>query len=237
VPNIHDAFAFTGSESASVGTVSRSFTVTTGAEILFVIGVVDVATDVNPVCTSDLDTLTALPGGEVISTANNQALVVFYKLNPTVGTHTITNTWDGGGSLSTTGAIGGVTFDTLNATQFSDVGTDSSGPDASVSTTVANAASGDLIVDFFAVNSNPTITVGADQTQQINASTGTSGGTMYGASTQAGANGGVMSWSWTGNQRTAQVAFRLRSASAAAVPFVEAAAQRNVRHRGRRLAA
>jgi len=208
-PAIHDAYASNGSESASVGTVTLSFTVTTGAGILVVAAIVDVATDVNPVITTNQgDTFTALSGGEVIAAAGNQALAVFYVLNPTVATHTLTNTWDGGGSLSTTGAIIAATFDGLNSPNITDAGTDS-GSDSSVSTTVANAVTNDLIIDFFAVNSNPAITVGADQTQRVNASTGTSGGTMYGASTQPGANGGVMSWTWTGAQRTAQVAVRL----------------------------
>lgn len=215
-PVVHDAFQGHGSESDSVGTDSMSYTVTAGAEILIVACGVDVATDVNPVATSSLDTLTAMPGGEVISNANNQALALFYVLNPTPGTHTLTNTWDGGGSLSTTGCIMAVTYDTLNAsTKFADVNTDS-GSDTSNSTTVANVLGVDVVLDFFLVNSNPAITIGADQTQRINSSTGTSGGTMYGASTQSGANGGVMSESWTGAQRTAQVALRLPGTAAAA---------------------
>jgi hypothetical protein len=206
-PAIHDAYASNGSESASVGTVTLSFTVTTGAGILVVAAIVDVATDVNPVITTNQgDTFTLL--AEVIAAAGNQALALYYTLNPTVATHTLTNTWDGGGSLSTTGAIIAATFDGLNSPNITDAGTDG-GSDTSVSTTVANAVTNDLIIDFFAVNSNPTITIGADQTQRVNASTGTSGGTMYGASTQPGANGGVMSESWTGAQRTAQVAARL----------------------------
>src|SRR6185503_18974320 len=104
-PAIHDAATATGTESASVGTITHNFTVTTGATLLVVAVVVDVATDVNPVATSNQDTLTALSGGEVISNATNQALAVFYVQNPTVATHTLTGSWDGGGSLSTTGAV------------------------------------------------------------------------------------------------------------------------------------
>jgi hypothetical protein len=209
MPAIHDAAVGAATEAASIITVN--LTVTAGALLLVVAVYYDDTADRNPVASSDVDgSLTALAGGEVISNATSQGCAVFWKQNPTAGAHVITGDWDTGSSV---GAVVAITFDDINTTTpITDAGTDS-GSDTTVSTTVANAASGDLIVDALAVNGNPALTVGANQTAHINASTGTSGGTMYGLSTQAGADGGVMSWTWTGSQRTAQVAFRLPAAA------------------------
>lgn len=209
MPAIHDAAV---GDAGADGTVplTINYTTTTGATLLLVMVGVDTTTDRNPVASSDLDGALTLVG-EVLASADNQGCALFKKENPSIGAHVITCDTD---NVSSADLIEGivVSFDDTNATTLiTDAGTDS-GSAANISTTVANAASGDLIVDFFVVNGNPTITVGADQTERINLNNGGSAGTMYGMSTQAGASGGVMSWTWTGNRRTAQVAARLPAA-------------------------
>jgi hypothetical protein len=233
MPAIHDASVNAHTEVESETAVTFGFTVTTGAELLIVAVFVDAVIDENPVASSDLDgALTAVSGGEVIGAATAQCLAVFYKQNPTVGAHSITGDWT---STLTPGAAIAATFDSINeTTPIADAATDS-GSDTTVSSTVPNVGSGDLVIDFLAVNGNPALTVGADQTALENNSTGTSGGTMYGMSSQDGANGGAMTWTWTGTQRTAQVAFRLPAVGGGAPTnqYPHSNAQRNRRHTGR----
>jgi hypothetical protein len=217
MPAIHDASVNAGTEAA--GSIGVNLVVTSGAQLLVAAGFVDVNADPNPIVSSDLDTLVALSGGEVLAGANSQALVVYYKQNPTVGTHVITNNWDAG---SINAAVVAATFDGINAANPIVDATTDSGSDSSVSSTVPNVISGDLVIDFVAVNGNPAIAAGANQAEQENNSTGSSAGTMYGMSTKLGANGGVMEWTWTGAQRTAHVAVRLPVdvVVATRIPFV-----------------
>jgi hypothetical protein len=72
------------------------------------------------------------------------------------------------------------------------------GVPTSISVTVPNVVSGDMVVDWLTTSgvAPPTLTVGADQTQQVTISTGSF--VSAAASTQAGASGGVMSWTMTG---------------------------------------
>lgn len=208
---VHDVQAEAHTEGASNVGLS-GYVITSGAQKLLVGVMVDSASDETPVtCSSSIDgALTALPSGEVIGTANSQHIKVFYKDNPTVGTHTFTGVW----TISTTGGVQAVTIDGITSA-LADV-TTSSGSAASISNTVPNVVTGDFVLDFIAVNGNPTITPNGSQTQLVNASTGTSGGTMFGMSSRPGSAGGTMSWTWTGSQRTASVAFRFPGGGAAA---------------------
>ena len=199
----------------SINPMSFNHTIGAGANlVLYVAAIIDASGDQNPTASSDLDGAFTSSVGEVIASAGNQALAVWRKVNPTVGTHSITIDAD---NNAATAGIALTLSDVDQTTPDADAGTNG-GQGTSRSVTVANAAAGNLVVDFVAMNMIITsVAAGANQTEQVNTNTGDTG-TAYGCSTQTGADGGVMSWSWLSTQRTALVAFRAIAAGGAAAP-------------------
>src|SRR3990167_3291740 len=62
--------------------------------VLFAATGVDASADRNPVCSSSLDGAMTLIAEVAGAPANSQNVAVFYKINPTVGTHTLTHGTD-----------------------------------------------------------------------------------------------------------------------------------------------
>lgn len=221
---IHDAFASSWSLSDADSDLGMSYTVTSGAEVLFVFAGTDAPDDFNVVCADSLDTLTLL--GEVPGTVAggpNQPISVYYKMNPTTGARTVSMTSNGLGVSVWVAAItfsGGVS--SLGTPVIDD------GNATTISSTVSTPGSSDLVVDFVCVNANPTLSQGAGQTDATGTPVNYSGATglTIGVSTQPGTAGGVMSWTLSGSQRTGQVAVTLvASAAAKAQPLFHTAAR------------
>jgi hypothetical protein len=85
------------------------------------------------------------------------------------------------------------------------------------SATVASVTADDFVVDIMGIAHSGTLTVGANQTQRAN--TTAAGFYKYAASTQDGADGGVMSWSNSTSQAWAISAVPIKAvASAASLP-------------------
>lgn len=132
---------------------------------------------------------------------------MFYISNPTSGTNNIVVQFSAA-SLSDSVVIwtcSGV--DTANPIRDFITAT---GIGTAVSATVASVLSGDVVVDIFGTDVATTDpTVGASQTSL---NLGNDGGELgWGASTQAGTDGGVMTWTTTLSQDWAQMAVSIRS--------------------------
>jgi hypothetical protein len=201
------------SVTGSVTTASHDGTPATGTlvvssqtnQVMYVCSLADSTVDASPSATSDLDTLTSI--GTVTSGANAQGLNLLRKINPTVGTHNLSASASAGPGTM----IFLIAFCVINANQATpeaDIATNS-GTVAALSITVANVISSDLVIDIGLVNGNPVVTVGANQTSLANFNGGGAGGAMGVASSQAGTDGGAMTWSWSGNQRSAHIALRV----------------------------
>lgn len=209
---IQDAISVTTEVLASgdkVTTASFAVSATDANTLLLVAGFVDSAQDCNSTLASDLDTLTQI-GSEITGSSTNQAGVLYVKQNPTASTHTIT--------LTSSGAINGNTnwIMAICLSGVSSYGTvqQAGGSVASLSLSDTSAGDSDWIIDLANVNGNPTVTVGADQTQRYNTNSGGSGGAVGLCSTQLGSvSGDAMTWSWSGNQRTAHFALKLVASS------------------------
>lgn len=206
--------------------LTQTIVVSAGSDlVMFAATGVDIdATDRNPVVSSSIDGAFTLIA-EVVGVASSQNIGVFYKVNPSVGTHTMTHGTDNASSSDMIVGMAIVLTGVNQATPF-DAGTVQSqgGSRTSLSLTTTTET-GDLVLDFGLINGNATVTVGAAQTAAGDSPTpaniGGSGGTNYVFSTQAGADGGAMTHTWTGSQRTAHVTFNINaSASQSVVPVL-----------------
>ena len=102
--------------------------------------------------------------------------------------------------------------------QTTPTGTAASDPiafDVSPSATVSSVNADDMVVDFLVDQNSPT--VGANQTERINPAN-TSFPTYFRVSTQAGSDGGVMSWTHTGNGTRGLHALAFKAAPTGPVP-------------------
>lgn len=169
----------------------------TGSDLCLICGASDIET------TSPTYTIVWDPDGNNESMSGNFATVsqgayvdsrLDYLNNPTAANAPIEATWTGatdevvvfGAFFTAAGDI--VATDTAND-GFATTGT-------SLSATVPNVTTGDMVVDFATVSSLfVTLTVGANQTARANPIDG-GGYNRSAVSTQAGADGGVMSWTF-----------------------------------------
>lgn len=228
-PQANAAIALHGTAVAAANTdglvdLTENIMIGSGSNlVLFCATLVDTTTDRNPTCSSSLDGALTLIG-EVVGSATNQACAVFYKVNPTVGTHTLTHGSDNAMVNDFIMGFGVVLSGVDQSTPYDGVQTQG-GSRTDLSLTIVTA-SGDWVIDFGAQNSNATATIGANQTAIASSplNTGGSAGSNYMSSTQLGSDGGSMTWTWTGSQRTAHVAFNVNEAGGggggAAVPVV-----------------
>ena len=132
---------------------------------------------------------------------------MYYLKTPPSGTYDIVATFNVGGDV----VLGATTWSGVNqdATFGTAVAATGTGTPSSVTVTTAT---GEFVVDAMAVRVNPTVTVGALQTERYNA---TPSANLCGAgSTQAGADGGLMTWTWVGaSQQWSAVAVPIKPAS------------------------
>lgn len=152
---------------------------------------------------------------------------IWYLLNPTAATHTLTPSY--GGTANNASSLiahwwSGVDQTTPFGTEASNTGTSDS-PSVTVTT-----ASGEVVFDSFAAQPSRTVTDGADQTRiETNFVSATSNIRGH-ASRQAGADGGVMSYTLDLSGDWAALAVPLKPAAAATNPAI---AHRLRHHYGR----
>ena len=139
---------------------------------------------------------------------NNQGVVAFVKLNPTTGAHVLTCDTNFTGLR----ALGAICFAEVNqTTPYAGVQTHAATA-TSASLTVPSVTAVDMVLDCIDINQAPTVTVGANQTAQAGTPITGASQHMIGMSTQAGTDGGVMSWSWSSSQRSGAIAFAVKAA-------------------------
>ncbi len=136
------------------------------------------------------------------------ATKLFYQVNPPSGTHNVVQ-----GYVGTPLADAMVIFtcsgvDTSSPIRASNTAT---GTGTTVSVTVAGVQSGDVVLDFFVADSiTTTPTVGANQTV-LNRGTDTAE-LAWGASQQAGSDGGAMTWTIGSSQEWSSSAVAIKPA-------------------------
>ena len=194
-------------------TLTVAHTIAPGSNLVLYVGVgVDSTANRTPAsCKWNGTAMTNI--GSVLGSAANQTLVLYRLVNPEVGTFNVVIVPHvSAGPNDLKGAVirsySGVDQTTPDDTPVTDAGSDTS------VSSVVSSATGDLVIDAACINGNPTITPGGSQTQRANVNQGGAGGTMHGASEQAGGASITMSWSWTGARRTAQVAVNVNAAGA-----------------------
>lgn len=207
----------TGTQANGSLGLTINLTVAAGADLALYVGIgLDGTGDFTPtaVTWNTTETLTLLtpnvPGG-----ANNQNAYIYRLLNPTTGAHSVSITQNVSATsnecyCAVVWALQGVHQTVPEGTLVTDTGSA-----ASISS-VVTSESGGFVLDVGAVNSNPTVTIGGGHTQDINANVATSSGTMVVGGHADGAASVTMSWTWSGNQRTAQVAVPVKASGAAA---------------------
>lgn len=155
--------------------------------------------------------------------ANWSEVQCFYLKNPTPATGnlvtTITGATQGPGRHVAAVFTGVDQTTTFRATQKTAQGHSASATSSTL--TVPAAASGDYLIDALTVDATGhALTVGANQTEEWDDPAATNCDT--GGSSQAGADGGVMSWTWTTSAPFSHIAVGLIPASGAAAPTVKA---------------
>lgn len=203
----------TGMETTgSAGTLTISHTINTGTDLVLYVGIiVDTNSDVNPTVTWNGSAMTLV--GEIVGSGSAQHVAVFRTIAPATGTHDAVFTWGNSVALGVVSCYSGVHQTTPNDTPV----TVAQGSVTSISSNVTSE-SGDLVLDFVGVNSNPTLTVGAGQTELVNVNVpiadDSPGGTMGGASSEPGAGTVTMSWSFSASSsRTGRVCFNVNLAT------------------------
>lgn len=199
-----------GSQDAGAGTtITTSVTVSAGSDLLLLVSVhLEGNNAGGDHVTSVVWNGTALTELAKCWGANWAETQIFYLKNPTPATGnlvtTVTNTNDMPIEQVAevfTGVDQTTTFRTAQTT-----GTGASG--TSSSQTVPSVVSGDYVVDAITIDATGhTVTVGANQTKDYDDAL--FGATTADGSNQAGADGGVMSWSWTGSAPFAHISTAL----------------------------
>lgn len=135
---------------------------------------------------------------------------IFYIVSPTSGTNNVVV------QFSATALADSVVIWTCSGVDTTDpirAFATATGTGTAVSATVATVNTGDVVVDMFATDVATTDpTVGTNQTSLNLGNDGAELG--WGASKQAGADGGVMTWTTTLSQEWAQMALSIRQFSA-----------------------
>lgn len=144
-----------------------------------------------------------------VTNAAGRSVHLFGRIAPSTGSQTVTanfsDTW--GNDL----ALKCVNYEGVDQTTPASDFNSANGLSTAATVTIANAATGDMIVDACVGNSTGTGTEGANQTERAD---GSQGANNFYVSDQAGADGGVMSWTleFSGDWLTA--GFRINQASA-----------------------
>ncbi|KKK64976.1 hypothetical protein LCGC14_2978790, partial [marine sediment metagenome] len=134
--------------------------------------------------------------------------VFYYLLNPATGANDIVASFVASGNMIVEATSWyGVDMDTPFGTMVGDTGTGTA-----VSVTVVTEA-GDVVVDCVSANDGPTVAEGADQTEPTAGGATVASKMTGGWSYQAGADGGVMSWTLGTSKQWASVAVPIKPAS------------------------
>lgn len=136
----------------------------------------------------------------------------WYRVDPDIVTgNCVLNFSAADKAISAAYAFAGV----LDTTPLVGAKTASSASGTSVSDTVSGVVSDDYVLDVLCLDgTGHAATEGANQTERYDLETAAGQNTGCG-STQAGADGGVMSWSWTGSVPYAHIAVAVKAAGAA----------------------
>jgi len=148
---------------------------------------------------------TAVPSGETNNGSNFVHLR--YLIAPDTGTNSCGITY--GGNAAFDGGLACISYTGVDQTTPIGTANTATGTSTAPSVTVASVGADDVVVDQLTIVHSGTLSVGANQTERVNAIS-PSGFLKYVASTQDGADGGVMSWSNSTSQAwsIASVAFK-----------------------------
>lgn len=206
----------------TASSATTSVTVNSGSDLLLLVAIhVEVGGDSVSTVTWNGASLTELEKAFTLSWGQTQ---IWYLKNPTPATGNLVTTFTGSVNARQvayvfTGVDQTTTFRTTQKT-----GTGANG--ASSTLTVPSVASSDYLVDALTVDATGhAIVAGANQTEEYDDPVFSACDT--GGSTQSGANGGDMSWTWTTGTTFAHVATALIDANAPAPdpPVVETTAE------------
>lgn len=159
--------------------------------------------------------------GAVLVNGSRQQM--WYGVGPTTGAQTVTVTWSDTFGQDPTVVVESY-YNVDQTTPVADY-TTATGTSTAPTVTVPNVVTGDIVVDSLVHGSGGTTTVGANQTQT---QAGDRAVISYAASYQAGADGGVMSWTEQFSDNWAISAMRLVTASGSSVTKTPAQAVLNV---------
>lgn len=197
-------------KSTGTTTTISNFTVGSGYLRLLVVGVSSNVSLTDATVTYDGTSLTEVSGG-------SSTCKLFYLLNPDIGSGDIVLTTSSSGN----NVIGATSWFNVNpTTPFGALVTASAiGTTATVTVTTTT---GEVVVDNLHTTDDATAaTVGADQTQRWN---DTQVNRIGAGSSQAGADGGVMSWTLTDSDTWVIAAVPIKPMSSDAVPVLYAIA-------------
>ena len=208
-----DSLTFDATDTAkSTGTTTTisNFTVGSGYLRLLVVGATSNVSLADATVTYDGTSLTEVSGG-------SSACKLFYLLNPDIGSGDIVLTTSSSGN----NVIGATSWFNVNPTTPFGTLVAASGTGTTATVTVTTTT-GEVVVDNLSTTDDATAaTVGADQAERWNDTQSTRIGA---GSSQAGADGGVMSWTLTDSDNWVIVAVPIKPMSSDAVPILYAIA-------------
>lgn len=188
-------------------TITRSYTTTTGNTLIFLVPYTDATDTVSSITWNSL-TASAITGANALTSSRGCAAYILTGVTAATSNAVVTFS----------GAVYGRLFileysgvDQAAPTHDGTSNGSSTGTEASI--TVANIASTDLVIDVLdGAPTTHTSTVGADQTQLMYERDVNIDDVMA-ASSQSGANGGVMTWTLNAAAARVQCAFALKKAA------------------------
>jgi len=200
-------------EGADPLSVSR--TIAVGATLDVLLCAADDALAFVTGVTRSTDTYTELTTARASDGTTGISTTIFYKTNPLSGTANavaaVSGSTEGLGcwGISFTGSDTSTPFSGQTGVM------DATADDATESNSVT-AVAGEIVIDVIGLRQETAtgLTAGASQTDIVSVEA-TGQGHGYGGSWQAGADGGVMSWSWTTNMETAHSIAVVKAAGAA----------------------
>lgn len=201
-------------ESGGDGVVSVSFTASAGTNRVVAMGAGtnwSVANDTAIACTlGGASPSITRPVDEFDNTWQSTVCDVFIDSEIGSGAKTYQAVGTGGSGSREGSAMAVLSVSGVDQTTPAGGGAEAQANSGNASVTATGVGATDLVVDFVGSFAG-TKSVGANQTERINVS---AGGVRFGASTQAGADGGAMTWTITSGAEWTSVAFALKEASA-----------------------
>ena len=198
--------AYSGGSDTSTTSLSFNHTVGSGSDRILLVGVKASTTNVTNISYGLLE-LTRLEGG-------SEFTQLWSLLSPPVGTAAIIVTASSSSDIS----AGGISLNGANQDEPFGTLVTAGGTSTSPSVTVTTSA-GEFVVDVVGAAANVTATAGANQTRRWHEVAST---TRAAGSTQAGSDGGVMSWTLSSSAvwRVVAVPVKPSSTTSRSVMFV-----------------